>query len=448
MGRAVEPGRDGGRGGAAAPHDPGEHLAGAPRAGALGVAGAARAVAELAPARAGMGEVAALEHVGGVAGCRKVELGVGAQSTHVATGSDSRDLAEQRVAHQRGSGLVREVAVGARRPGGGLDGLWAERHRRSGQADADTAPARLDEPPARLALVGARRRSADTEDGEDGEEPQCQPSCQEDHHDAALVPDVHGTEPHPSESIQTAWSSWRQTTGFASDNHAGVHPEVMDAIAAANDGHAGAYGADPWTARAAQRFREHFGAAAHAFPVFNGTGANVLCLEALTQRWQAIVCARTAHLHVDECGAPERAGRKLLVVDTPDGRLTPELIEPLLVRIGDEHAVQPRVVSIAQSTELGTVYPPEAIAALADWAHGHGMLLHVDGSRLCNAAAALDVPLRALTTDAGVDAVSFGGTKNGLMGAEAVVLLREDVGRELQVPCASRRCSSPRRCGT
>jgi threonine aldolase len=215
--------------------------------------------------------------------------------------------------------------------------------------------------------------------------------------------------------------------GFASDNHAGVHPEVIDAIAVANVGHAGAYGADPWTARAAERFREHFGATAHAFPVFNGTGANVLCLEALTRRWQAIVCASTAHLHVDECGAPERAGRKLLVVDTPDGRLTPELVEPLLVRIGDEHAVQPRVVSIAQSTELGTVYPPEAIAALADWAHGHGMLLHVDGSRLCNAAAALDVPLRALTTDAGVDAVSFGGTKNGLMGAEAVVLLREDV---------------------
>jgi threonine aldolase len=220
--------------------------------------------------------------------------------------------------------------------------------------------------------------------------------------------------------------------GFASDNHAGVHPEVMAAVAAANEGHAAAYGADPWTARAAQRFREHFGPAARAFPVFNGTGANVLCLEALTQRWQGIVCARTAHLHVDECGAPERAGRKLLVVDTPDGRLTPELVEPLLVRIGDEHAIQPRVVSIAQSTELGTVYPPEAVAALADWAHSHGMLLHVDGARLCNAAAALGVPLRALTTDAGVDAVSFGGTKNGLMGAEAVVLLRDDAGESFK----------------
>ncbi len=215
--------------------------------------------------------------------------------------------------------------------------------------------------------------------------------------------------------------------GFASDNHAGVHPEVMAAIAAANEGHAAAYGGDPWTARAQDRFREHFGAAAESFPVFNGTGANVLCLEALTRPWEGVVCARSAHLNVDECGAPERAGRKLLVVDTPDGRLTPELVAPLLVRIGDEHVVQPRVISITQSTELGTVYPPGAVAALAEWAHAHGMLLHVDGARLCNAAAALDVPLRALTTDAGVDALSFGGTKNGVMGAEAVVLLREEV---------------------
>jgi threonine aldolase len=216
--------------------------------------------------------------------------------------------------------------------------------------------------------------------------------------------------------------------GFASDNHAGVHPDVMEAVLAANDGHAASYGADPWTARAVQAFRRHFGPAARAFPVFNGTAANVLCMEALTQPWQAVVCARTAHLHVDECGAPERAGRKLLVVDTPDGRLTPELVEPLLVRIGDEHVVQPRVVSITQSTELGTVYTPAAIAALAQWAHAHGLLLHVDGARLCNAAAALGVPLSALTTDVGADAVSFGATKNGAMGAEAVVLLRDDIG--------------------
>ena len=214
--------------------------------------------------------------------------------------------------------------------------------------------------------------------------------------------------------------------GFASDNQASVHPEVMAAIAAANTGHAAAYGADPWTARAQERFREHFGPAAQAYPVFNGTGANVLCLEALTQPWEGVVCARSAHLNVDECGAPERAGRKLLVVDAPDGRLTPELVAPLLVRIGDEHVVQPRVISITQSSELGTVYPPDAVAALAEWAHAHGMLVHVDGARLCNAAAALGAPLRALTTDAGVDALSFGATKNGGMGAEAVVLLRED----------------------
>jgi threonine aldolase len=216
--------------------------------------------------------------------------------------------------------------------------------------------------------------------------------------------------------------------GFASDNHAGVHPEVMEAIAAANVGHAAAYGGDPWTARAQQRFREHFGPAARAFPVFNGTAANVLCVEALTHPWQAVVCARTAHLNVDECGAPERAGRKLLTLDTPDGRLTPELVAPLLTRIGEEHVVQPRLISITQSSELGTVYAPEAIAELASWAHAHGMLLHLDGARLCNAAASLGVSLRALTTDAGVDAVSFGGTKIGLMGAEAVVLLRDDIG--------------------
>ncbi len=215
--------------------------------------------------------------------------------------------------------------------------------------------------------------------------------------------------------------------GFASDNHAGVHPEVMDAVLAANDGHANAYGADPWTSRATQRFREHFGPSAQAFPVFNGTGANVLCLEALTQPWQGIVCARTAHLHVDECGAPERSGRKLLVVDTPDGKVTPDHVAPLLVRIGEEHVVQPRVISIAQSTELGTVYSVDEVRALADWAHAHGMLLHVDGARLCNAAVGQGVSFRELTTDAGVDAVSFGGTKIGLMGAEAVVLLRDEV---------------------
>jgi threonine aldolase len=216
--------------------------------------------------------------------------------------------------------------------------------------------------------------------------------------------------------------------GFASDNYAGVLPEVMDAIAAANAGHAAAYGDDDWTARAEERFREHFGPRTRAYLVFNGTAANVLSLEALTQPWEAVICARSAHLHVDECGALERAGRKLLVVDTPDGKLTPELVAPMLVRIGDEHVVQPRVLTITQTTELGTRYSVDEIAALAEWAHAHDLYLHVDGARLCNAAAGLRLPLRAFTTDVGVDAISFGGTKNGLLGGEAVLLLRDGIG--------------------
>jgi threonine aldolase len=220
--------------------------------------------------------------------------------------------------------------------------------------------------------------------------------------------------------------------GFASDNQAAVHPEVMDAIAAANDGHAPSYGADPWTTQAQERFSEHFGPDTRAFLVFNGTAANVLSIEALTEPWEAVICAASAHLHMDECGAPERAGRKLLTVDAPDGRVTPELAEPLVTRVGDEHAVQPRVVSITQSSEVGTRYSPDDLATLADWAHARGMLLHVDGARLCNAAAGLGVPLRALTTEVGVDAVSFGGTKNGLLGAEAVLLLNPPLGESFK----------------
>jgi len=213
--------------------------------------------------------------------------------------------------------------------------------------------------------------------------------------------------------------------GFGSDNHAGVLPEILEAIAAANVEHAPSYGADPWTARAEARFREHLGPDARAFLVFNGTAANVVGLRALTRPYEAVVCAETAHLNVDECGAPEwNAGIKLLSVATPDGKLTPELVAPQLVRFGDEHAVQPRVISITQSTELGTVYAPAEVAALAGLAHEQGLLLHVDGARLANAAAFLDVPLRALTTDAGVDALSFGATKNGALAGEAVVLLR------------------------
>jgi threonine aldolase len=220
--------------------------------------------------------------------------------------------------------------------------------------------------------------------------------------------------------------------GFASDNYAGVLPQVLEAITAANGGHAVSYGGDEWTARVEGLFRDHFGPEATTALVFNGTGANVVALQALTRPYEACICASTAHLNVDECGAPERvAGLKLLTVDTPDGKLTPALVEPRLVRFGDEHAVQPRVVSITQSTELGTLYTADEIAALADQAHERGMLLHIDGARLSNAAAALDVPLRAITTDAGADAVSFGGTKNGMLLGEAVVFLRAGLGGEV-----------------
>ncbi|HEV7804924.1 MAG TPA: low specificity L-threonine aldolase [Solirubrobacteraceae bacterium] len=210
--------------------------------------------------------------------------------------------------------------------------------------------------------------------------------------------------------------------GFASDNYAAAHPAVLAAIAGANEGHAAAYGADPWTARAEELLREHFGEQAQSLLVFNGSAANVLCLRALCRPWESVICAAQAHINVDEGGAPERiAGVKLQAVPTPDGKLTPEHVAPQLGRRGDEHAVQPRVVSVTQSTELGTRYSPDELSALARFAHEHGLLLHVDGARLANAAVALDVSLRAITTDAGVDAVSFGGTKNGLLLGEAVV---------------------------
>jgi threonine aldolase len=215
--------------------------------------------------------------------------------------------------------------------------------------------------------------------------------------------------------------------GFASDNYAAVHPEVLAAIAEANAGHAAPYGADPWTARAEELVRTHFGERARSYLVFNGTGANVLCFRAMCRPWESVVCAATAHVNVDEGAAPERiAGVKLRALDTPDGKLSPELVATGLGRRGDEHADQPRVVTVSQSTELGTCYGAGELAALAAFAHDNDLLLHVDGSRLSNAAAALGVPLAALATDAGVDAVSFGGTKNGLLLGEAVVLLRPE----------------------
>lgn len=218
---------------------------------------------------------------------------------------------------------------------------------------------------------------------------------------------------------------------FASDNHAGAHPEVIAAIVRANDAHSGSYGADAWTQRAEAVFRGHFGPAARAFLVFNGTAANVLSLDALTKPHEAVICAVTAHLNVDECGAPERvAGVKLLTVATEDGKLAAADVGRWDDRRGDEHHVQAKVVSISQSTELGTVYTAEEIAAIATAAHERDMFVHIDGARLANAAAALDQPLAAFTTDVGVDVISFGGTKNGLLLGDAVVFLRPELAED------------------
>jgi threonine aldolase len=216
--------------------------------------------------------------------------------------------------------------------------------------------------------------------------------------------------------------------GFASDNNSGAHPEVLEAIAAANEGHVVAYGDDDYTATARERFRAHFGESAEAFIVFNGTGANVTSIDALTAPHEAVICTDVAHMQVDECGAPERiAQTKLLTVAHRDGKLSADDVRRWEARRGDEHQVQPRVVSITQATELGTVYTVDETRAIADAAHGLDMYLHVDGARLANAAVSLDSGLEDITAGADVDVVSLGGTKNGLLMGEAVVFLRSEL---------------------
>lgn len=216
-------------------------------------------------------------------------------------------------------------------------------------------------------------------------------------------------------------------TLFASDNYAGAHPDVLEAVVGANEGWACAYGDDPWTDRLRGRLRELLGDV-EVFPVFNGTGGNVTALSAVLRAHEAVICPETAHINVDECGAPERvAGAKLIDVATADGKLTPELVRPHLTGFGDQHHVQARVVSISQSTELGTVYKPDEIGALARQAHDAGLLLHVDGARLVNAAVSLGSGLREITADCGVDVLTLGGTKSGLLGAEAVVFFRPEL---------------------
>lgn len=217
-------------------------------------------------------------------------------------------------------------------------------------------------------------------------------------------------------------SSMKPSRSFASDNNAGIHPDVLEAIARANHGHVVGYGDDPYTKAAVRQFQRHLGKDIAVFFVFNGTAANCLSLKALTDSFEAVICPEAAHIYVDECGAPEKfTGSKLIPIATVDGKLTIASVERAYHGIGDQHHVQPRVISITQATEMGTVYQPDEIRSLATFAHQRGMFLHLDGARIANAAAFLGASLRECTRDLGVDVLSFGATKNGGMGAEAVV---------------------------
>lgn len=219
--------------------------------------------------------------------------------------------------------------------------------------------------------------------------------------------------------------------GFGSDNHSGISPEVLTAIAEANVGHALAYGDDEYCENAEAMFREQFGNQAVVSFVFNGTGANTIAIDAMVRSHEAVVCAETAHVNVDECGAPQRiVGCRLLTIDTPDGKLTPELVKTRLHGFGFEHHSQPKAITITNPTELGTLYTVEEIRALADLAHSNNMYLHIDGARLANAAVALNCSFKEMTTDANVDIVSFGGTKNGLMLGESVVFLNPELAKD------------------
>ncbi|MCU1269834.1 MAG: aromatic amino acid beta-eliminating lyase/threonine aldolase [Acidobacteriaceae bacterium] len=220
----------------------------------------------------------------------------------------------------------------------------------------------------------------------------------------------------------------KPTRSFASDNNAGVHPEILKAIAAANQGHVIGYGDDPYTQSAVRLFKQHFGDDTEVFFVFNGTAANSLSLKALTNSYHAVICAEAAHIYVDECGAPEKfTGCKLIPVAAKNGKLTVDAVRTAYHGIGDEHHVQPRVISITQATEVGTVYQSKEVQDLARFAHDHGMFLHVDGARIANAVAALGLGLKEATRDLGVDVLSFGATKNGALGAEAVVFFNPEL---------------------
>lgn len=215
--------------------------------------------------------------------------------------------------------------------------------------------------------------------------------------------------------------------GFGSDNHAPVHPRVWAALQEVDQGHVPSYGEDPWSRQAQDLFKKEFGERSQTFFVFNGTAANALALRLLTQPGDATLCSDCAHIHLDEAAAPEFfTGSKLSPVPHENGRVTITALDETWVRRGDVHFAQSRVLSLTQPTELGTLYPLSELRQLTDWAHAKGLTVHLDGARLGVAAAALNCSLRQLTTELGVDVVSFGGTKNGLLGAEAVVVINPE----------------------
>jgi len=218
--------------------------------------------------------------------------------------------------------------------------------------------------------------------------------------------------------------------GFASDNNSGIHPEILKALSAANEGHAVGYGGDELTVMAINRFKLEFGEQTDVYFVFNGTGANVLSLSTLTRSFHSVICAETAHIQVDECGAPEKfTGSKLLPVTTIKGKITPEGIAKYLHGFDFEHHSQPGIISISQVTELGTVYSVEEIKAITSLAHQYGLFVHMDGARIANAAVALNLPFRTFTVDAAIDVLSFGGTKNGMMMGEAVLFFNPELSK-------------------
>ncbi|MCL4361817.1 low specificity L-threonine aldolase [Candidatus Dependentiae bacterium] len=220
---------------------------------------------------------------------------------------------------------------------------------------------------------------------------------------------------------------------FASDNYAGIHPDILQAIIDANQGHSKAYGGDIYTHKAIDLFKKHFGENIDVYFTLTGTAANVLGLSSLLNPYQAIICAETAHINTDEAGAFEKyTGSKLITVKTDNGKITVDDIKNQLFAIGNQHKVQPKAISITQGTELGTLYTPEEIKKISNFAHANNLYLHMDGARLCNAAAALNVPLSVLTKDVGIDLLSFGGTKDGMMFGEAVIFFNNNLSKDFK----------------